>query len=284
VSVGLSSKHEVNAPPPWPGQKKGTVALPLVSQFLNTWGKRARRSFTEEFKAGAVRLVLDEGKAVAEAARALGLTASALGNWVKQARADRSGGKTGLTTAERDGTYSVTLPEGNHTLVVGYSGLDSARIGVTVSAGQTVTKDVQLSSGVYKMDVFSVSGVREGSAQGRMRRHLELEVAFESFRRAFAHQELVQVLQVGQAVEEQDALDQLVGVLHLVDRLVVLVLGEFLQAPVLQHLGVQEVLVDRGQLVVERLVEEFDDLGVALHGVAPVGCWTGRMLARRSAP
>ena len=30
---------------------------------------------------------------------------------------------------------------------------------------------------------------------------------------------------------------------------------EFLQAPVLQHLGVQEVLVDRGQLVVKHLVE-----------------------------
>ena len=28
--------------------------------------KRARRQFTDEFKAGAVRLVLDEGKTVAE--------------------------------------------------------------------------------------------------------------------------------------------------------------------------------------------------------------------------
>src|SRR5687768_11063306 len=59
---------------------------------------------------------------------------------------------TGITaTAERGGTYSVTLPEGSHTLVIGFSGLDSARVGVTVSAGQTVAKDVQLSSGIYKM-------------------------------------------------------------------------------------------------------------------------------------
>lgn len=63
--------------------------------------KRARRQFTEEFKAGAVRLVLDEGKTVAQVARDLELTPSALAGWAKQARADRSGGKTGLTTEER---------------------------------------------------------------------------------------------------------------------------------------------------------------------------------------
>ena len=63
--------------------------------------KRARRQFTDEFKAGAVRLVLDEGKTVAQVARDLDLTASALAGWVKQARADRDGGKSGLTTEER---------------------------------------------------------------------------------------------------------------------------------------------------------------------------------------
>ena len=62
--------------------------------------RRSRRSFTDEFKAGAVRLVLDEGKTIAQAARDLDLTASALGGWVEQARADRSKGKTGLTTEE----------------------------------------------------------------------------------------------------------------------------------------------------------------------------------------
>jgi transposase len=63
--------------------------------------KRARRQFTDEFKAGAVRLVLDEGKTVAQVARDLDLTPSALVGWVKQARADRDGGKSGLTTEER---------------------------------------------------------------------------------------------------------------------------------------------------------------------------------------
>lgn len=62
---------------------------------------RARRQFTDEFKAGAVRLVLDEGKTIAAVARDLGLTASALRTWVIRARADRDGGKTGLTSDER---------------------------------------------------------------------------------------------------------------------------------------------------------------------------------------
>jgi transposase len=62
---------------------------------------RARRQFTDEFKAGAVRLVLDEGKTVAQVARDLDLTPSALAGWVKHARADRDGGKSGLTTEER---------------------------------------------------------------------------------------------------------------------------------------------------------------------------------------
>jgi transposase len=73
-----------------------------MSTMAETKRKRTRRSFTDEFKAGAVRLVLDEGKTVAAAARDLDLTESSLRNWIEQARADRTHGKTGLTTAERE--------------------------------------------------------------------------------------------------------------------------------------------------------------------------------------
>ena len=52
--------------------------------------------------AGAVRLVLDEGKTIAAVARELDLTPSSLAHWVGHARADRTQGKTGLTTAERE--------------------------------------------------------------------------------------------------------------------------------------------------------------------------------------
>jgi len=64
--------------------------------------RRARRQFTEEFKAGAVRLVLDEGRTVGAVARELDLTETAFRKWVEHARADRTAGKTGVTTVERE--------------------------------------------------------------------------------------------------------------------------------------------------------------------------------------
>jgi transposase len=66
-------------------------------------GRRTRRVFSEEFRAGAVRLVLDEGKSAGTVARDLDLTESALRNWVMRARAERTKGKSGgLTTVERE--------------------------------------------------------------------------------------------------------------------------------------------------------------------------------------
>jgi transposase len=62
--------------------------------------QRARRSFTDEFKAGAVRLVLDEGKSITGVAKDLDLTPSSLSKWVEQARAD--GGKSSRGTLTTD--------------------------------------------------------------------------------------------------------------------------------------------------------------------------------------
>ena len=70
--------------------------------MADTPTRRPRRQFTDEFKASAVRLVLDEGKTVGAVARDLDLTETALREWVKRAQADRSAGRTGLTTAERE--------------------------------------------------------------------------------------------------------------------------------------------------------------------------------------
>ena len=64
---------------------------------------RVRRRFTDEFKASAVRLVIEEGKTVREVARDLDLVQSALGNWVRQARVDRgSGPSTVMTSSEKE--------------------------------------------------------------------------------------------------------------------------------------------------------------------------------------
>ena len=65
-------------------------------------GRRVRRRFSDEFKEGAVRLVLDEGKTVGAVARELDLTASALGLWVQHARAEQTKGKSGLMKEERE--------------------------------------------------------------------------------------------------------------------------------------------------------------------------------------
>lgn len=65
-------------------------------------GRRVRRQCSEEFKEGAVRLVLDEGKTVGAVARELDLTPSALGFWVQHARAERTKGKSGLMREERE--------------------------------------------------------------------------------------------------------------------------------------------------------------------------------------
>ncbi len=64
--------------------------------------RRERRQFDDEFKVGAVRLVLDEGQTVGRVARDLDLTESSLRNWVDRARADRTKGRTGLTSEERE--------------------------------------------------------------------------------------------------------------------------------------------------------------------------------------
>jgi transposase-like protein len=63
--------------------------------------RRTRRSFTPEFKADAVALVLDEGRTIADVARSLGIGETNLGNWVRQARIDR-GEREGLTSDERE--------------------------------------------------------------------------------------------------------------------------------------------------------------------------------------
>ena len=65
--------------------------------------RRARRQFTDEFRAGAVRLVSDEHRSIAQVARELDLTESALRLWVGRSRADRGKGRPGvLTTPERE--------------------------------------------------------------------------------------------------------------------------------------------------------------------------------------
>ena len=65
-------------------------------------GRRVRRQFAEEFKAGAVRLVLDEERTVGAVARELDLTPSALAGWVRAGQAARTQGTSGLMQEDRE--------------------------------------------------------------------------------------------------------------------------------------------------------------------------------------
>ena len=60
-----------------------------------------RRSFDREFKEGAVRIVRETGKPIAQVARELGVHDGTLGRWVNQDRRHREGDGA-LTESERE--------------------------------------------------------------------------------------------------------------------------------------------------------------------------------------
>ena len=61
-----------------------------------------RRKFDQEFREGAVQVVRDTGRSIAQVARDLGVNAGTLGNWWAQDRAEREGtdGLSGGDAAE----------------------------------------------------------------------------------------------------------------------------------------------------------------------------------------
>ena len=48
---------------------------------------RERKQFTKEFKEGAARLVIEQGRTIADAAKSLGISPWTMSRWVKAARA-----------------------------------------------------------------------------------------------------------------------------------------------------------------------------------------------------
>jgi transposase len=63
---------------------------------------QARRKFDAEFRVGAVRIVTETGKPIAQVARDLGINEGTLGNWVAKDRAARAGnGADALSEDER---------------------------------------------------------------------------------------------------------------------------------------------------------------------------------------
>ena len=61
---------------------------------------RTRRSFTEEFKADAVAMVLDDDRKIVDVADAINVGEGTLGNWVRLEKIER-GERAGLTRDDR---------------------------------------------------------------------------------------------------------------------------------------------------------------------------------------
>src|SRR6266567_7729436 len=61
----------------------------------------ARRKFDEDFKQGAVRIVRESGKPIAQVARELGVNEGTLGNWCARDRRARGEGAGALGEDER---------------------------------------------------------------------------------------------------------------------------------------------------------------------------------------
>ncbi len=59
------------------------------------------RKFDDDFKQGAVRLVFETGKPIAQVARELGVNEGTLGNWVVKARREQNGADASLSESER---------------------------------------------------------------------------------------------------------------------------------------------------------------------------------------
>ena len=79
----------------------------------------------------------------------------------------------------------ANVPPGSHEMVATYIGLDSARSMVEVGAGQRVVRNFDLTSGVYTLEAFKVTGEREGGAAAitaqRNAENLKNVVAMDSY-------------------------------------------------------------------------------------------------------
>ncbi|MDO8539715.1 MAG: TonB-dependent receptor [Opitutaceae bacterium] len=88
--------------------------------------------------------------------------------------------------ADETGRYVLTgLPPGTHEVEVSYIGLDPVRAEVVVASGGRAERNFDLTTGIYKLDAFKVTGEREGDAAAltsqRNAENLKNVVAMDSF-------------------------------------------------------------------------------------------------------
>lgn len=110
---------------------------------------------------------------------------TATGNLLPGARVEITGlGRTALV--DDTGRYVFTdVPAGTHELVASYIGLDTLRAQVVVTSGGRAERSFELTTGIYKLAAFKVTGDREGDAAAltsqRNAENLKNVVAMDSF-------------------------------------------------------------------------------------------------------
>ncbi len=63
---------------------------------------------------------------------------------------------------DNTGRYRLDVPAGTHELVVTYTGLETQRVTVNVTAGQPAVRDFVMASGILVLDAFKVASQKEG--------------------------------------------------------------------------------------------------------------------------
>ncbi len=128
-------------------------------------------------------------------------------------------------------------------------------LGVIEDALQQVARDI----------VANGFAVRYPILDRGLRALLGRQITGQKLGHILADLQLAQVLQVGKRIQREETVHQFVGVFHLADGLFVFLLRQMVQAPVLEHPVVQEILVDGGEFVLELGLQMAYDSGIAFH-------------------
>jgi TonB-dependent receptor len=89
---------------------------------------------------------------------------TATGNNLEGARIEIA--RLGLVAlSDNSGRYVLAgVPAGDHEVLATYIGLDPVRVVVSVGAGASVVRNFEMTTGIYKLEAFKVTGEREGNA------------------------------------------------------------------------------------------------------------------------
>src|SRR5690606_20531040 len=96
---------------------------------------------------------------------------------------------------------------------------------------------------------------------------LACKIGFQNFLDVLADAQRSYGLQVWKTFQEDNAVNQLVGVMHFFDRLFTFLLGKTREAPVVEEAVVKPILVYSAKLEEKCLVKPLDDLWFAFHSM-----------------